>query len=124
LTGAAARFQTEFRDVTGKPLGLDLTKAIRKVKASVALNVSVFTTLMFVMQRGFTWWQGLCFAYCVCLSVVTTGTWGTLGRALELFAERVMTELQLVRDKVNVRNPTGPLAAFIASCFLLARDGV
>ena len=35
-------------------------------------GVSVLTTLLFVMQRGFTLWQGLCFAYCVCLSVITT----------------------------------------------------
>jgi hypothetical protein len=89
--------------VTGKPLLLDLTTAIRKVKVSVALNVSVLTTLLFVMQRGFTWWQGLCFAYCVCLSVVTTGTWGTLGRALELVAERVITELQLVRKPAALK---------------------
>ncbi|XP_021920294.1 gustatory and odorant receptor 24-like isoform X2 [Zootermopsis nevadensis] len=89
------RMQTNFRDVTGKPLSLDLTRAIRKVKASVAVIVTVLTTLLFVMQRGFTWWQGLCFAYCVCLSVITTGTWGTMGRALELAAERVITELQL-----------------------------
>jgi hypothetical protein len=85
--------------VTGKQLIVDLTRATRKVKASVTLNVSVLTTLLFVMQRGFTWWQGLCFAYCVCLSVITTGTWGTLGKALELIAQAIMTELHLVRER-------------------------
>lgn len=85
--------------MTGKQLILDLTRATRKVKVSVTLIVSVLTTLLFVMQRGFTWWQGLCFAYCVCLSVITTGTWGTLGKALELIAQAIMTELQLVRER-------------------------
>jgi hypothetical protein len=92
--------QIEFRNVTGKPLIVDLTRAIRKVKLTVAVNVSVLTTLFFVMRRGFTWWQGLCFAYCVCLGVVTTGTWGTEGRALELTAQNIMAELQLVRECV------------------------
>jgi hypothetical protein len=94
--------------VTGKPLQLDLTRAIRKVKLIAAISVPLLTTLLLVMQRGFTWWQGVCFAYCVCLSVVTTGMWGTLGRALDLVAESVLTELQLVRNPRHC-NPAGPL---------------
>ena len=93
-----AWFQIEFQKVTGKQLILDLTKATMKVKLSVALNVSVLTTLLFVMQRGFTWWQGLCFAYCICLSVITTGAWCTMGKGLQLIAQSIMTELQLVRQ--------------------------
>jgi hypothetical protein len=71
------------------------------VKLSVALNVSVLTTLLFVMQRGFTWWQGLCFAYCVCLGVITTGVWGTMGKGLQLIAQSIMTEIQLVRQRAT-----------------------
>jgi hypothetical protein len=88
----------EFQKVTGKQLILDLTKSMRKVKLLVASNVSVLTTMLFVMQRGFTWWQGLCFAYCVCLGVITTGTWCALTTGLQLIAQSVMTELQLVRQ--------------------------
>jgi hypothetical protein len=84
--------------VTGKQLILDLTEVTRRMKLVVALNVSVLTTLLFVMQRGFTWWQGLCFAYCVCLGVITTGAWGTMSKGLQLIAQSIMTELQLVRQ--------------------------
>jgi hypothetical protein len=64
----------------------------------LALNVSVLTTLLFVMQRGFTWWQGVCFAYCVSLGSVTAGVWATVGKTLQLIAQSLMTELQLVRQ--------------------------
>jgi hypothetical protein len=89
--------------VTGKQLTFDLSKKTRKVKLAVALNVSVLTTLLFVMQRGFNWWQGLCFAYCVCLSIITTGAWTTTGRALQLVAQSIMTEMQLVRQNAIKR---------------------
>jgi hypothetical protein len=89
--------------VTGKQLTFDVSKVTRKVKLTVALYVSVLTTLLFVMQRGFTWWQGLCFAYCVCLSVITTGAWVAIGRGLQLNAQSIMTEMQLVRQSAIKR---------------------
>jgi hypothetical protein len=89
--------------VTGKQLTFDLSRVTRKVKLSAALNVSVLTTLLFVMQRGFTWWQGLCFAYCICLRVIATGMWGAMGKGLQLIAQSIMTEMQLVRQSAIKR---------------------
>ncbi|KAJ9590819.1 hypothetical protein L9F63_016150, partial [Diploptera punctata] len=91
-------FEMDYRKVTGEPLLLDLSGVMRKVKTSLLLIVSVFTTLIFLSGRGFKGWQGIPFAYSVSLCAITTGAWCAMARTLEILSEIIMSQL-----KQNVR---------------------
>ena len=84
--------------MTGKPLLMDLTVPMRKVKVSVILIVTVFTALIFLSGRGITWWQGIPFAYSVSLCAITTGAWCAMTKALGNISQIIMEHLTEVSE--------------------------
>ena len=88
----------EFEKLTGKPMLLDLKVVMRKVKAGLILIVTVFTALIFLSGRGLKWWQGIPFAYSVCLCTINTGGWCSMAKALEKLSQLIMVQLKQVSN--------------------------
>jgi hypothetical protein len=70
-----------------------------KVRLKIAKScviTAVFTALLLLLQRGFTWWQAAIFAYCSLLNNLMTEFWVLACEAFILTAEeieRALTEV-------------------------------
>jgi hypothetical protein len=95
--------QTEFRRVADRDLPLRLGTVVKIVKSCVI--TAVFTTLLLLLQRGFTWWQAIVFSYCNLVNNLMTDFWVLTSNALILTAEGI--EISLTQVRVDQREAEG-----------------
>jgi hypothetical protein len=76
---------------------------VKIVKSCVI--TAVFTTLLLLLPRGFTWWQAIVFSYCNLVNNLMTDFWVLASDALILTAEGI--EISLTQVRVDQREAEG-----------------
>jgi hypothetical protein len=71
---------------------------VRLKIANSCIVTAIFTAILLLLQRGFTWWQAAVFAYSILLNNLMTDFWVLASDALILTADEIEKNLREVGE--------------------------
>ncbi|KAJ9593269.1 hypothetical protein L9F63_015183, partial [Diploptera punctata] len=94
--------QNKFERVTGKQLVINLQKvALRRLLVSFVIGL-IYTGLLFALQIGYKWWQGIVFFYNGFMSFLMADFWVLTTKALIIVQENLEASLTQVLIKALI----------------------